>query len=125
MSIINPYIAERKSFHDSRGSLYTVSDKDLDFQIRRVFTITSKETNCVRGGHGHKKCWQAFFSEDRNITLSWVNKFDKGNINLTSNMLIVVPPNNWCKLNFEFPFTSITVMCSEYFDLEDYFYEIE
>ena len=44
-----------KRINDDRGSLSIISEINLPYKIKRVFTISSKN---IRGNHAHKKCNQ-------------------------------------------------------------------
>ena len=71
-----PYRISITNVNDSKGSLTSVSAKDIPYEIKRVFTITVKSPNLERGGHAHKGCWQTIVPLEGTIRIFSINKFE-------------------------------------------------
>ena len=106
------------SFNDIRGDLFVI-EKFLSFEIKRIYFI--KNGNGIRGGHKHKKTYQALVCIEGSCTIS-VKK-----AKVTSEFILEDPskclllePNDWHEM-YEFSKNSILlVIASEYYDKDDY-----
>jgi dTDP-4-dehydrorhamnose 3,5-epimerase-like enzyme len=107
---------------DTRGSL-TVIEKEIGFDIKRVFYIYNVE-NSVRGCHRHKKTIQAA------ICIKGECKIENNDSTKTEVFLLnspekclILQPEDWHKM-YDFSTDAILlVLASEPFNPQDYIYE--
>jgi len=108
-----------KTHGDSRGML-TVIEKEIPFQIKRVYYIY-KSTGDSRGGHKHKKTIQALVCVAGGCVIDWSNGKLKGVSNLDSpDKILLLQPEDFHVMR---DFTSdavLLVLASELFDPDDY-----
>ena len=112
-----------KSFSDNRGHL-TVIEKEIPFEIRRVFYIYGVD-NSVRGKHRHKKTIQAAICISGSCRI-WNNN----NNHVVRDFLLdspenclIIDPEDW---HYMYDFSKdaiLLVLASEYFSPDDYIYE--
>lgn len=118
------HMMDLKTFSDKRGNLTVLEDKQIPFNIKRVFYIYGVDES-VRGKHRHKTTIQALISLQGSCTV--YNNDGKGNIqefilDKPSKCLILMP-EDWHKM---YNFTNdciLQVFASSYFDHEDYIFE--
>jgi dTDP-4-dehydrorhamnose 3,5-epimerase-like enzyme len=108
-----------QSHGDSRGML-TVIEKEIPFQIKRVYYIY-KSTGDSRGGHRHKKNIQALVCVAGSCVIDWSNRKTKGVTLLDSpDKILLLQPEDFHVMR---DFTSdavLLVLASEPFDPDDY-----
>lgn len=103
------------TFTDERGAL-TVMEK-VPFDIKRAFWL--HDLTGWRGGHAHKDCHQLIVAMHRGILV----KSDTETWRLVGPCTgLYVPPGN----NIEIfgPGAVVLVLCSHYFDKDDYVYPV-
>ena len=121
----NPYVIELETHSDQRGLLVTFATEDIPFTIQRIFTLSVNESNTARGGHAHKRCWQAILSIGNQLEIRTINEAsDWQYFNISSGRCLILPPNNWSELIFTSNSSNALVVASELYDKEDYVYEI-
>ena len=110
---------------DERGKL-TVIERCLPFEIKRVFYIYDVCDGKDRGGHGHKKTKIALICVSGSCDVYVNNGREEQTFALSSpSCCLILEPEDWHRLS---NFTTGTVMmalASEYYDKDDYFYEIK
>ncbi len=115
------YILKLPTFSDNRGSL-TVIEKVVPFEIKRVYYIYN--ATAKRGGHRHKKTWQALISVVGSCEIYVHNGREETTYLLERpDKCLVLAPEDWHTMD---KFTSdcvLLVLASEYFDVDDYIYE--
>ena len=111
-----------KTFTDSRGNL-TVIEKVMPFEIKRIFYIYGVDGS-VRGGHRHKKTFQAAICIKGKCKIFNDDSRSKSEFLLdTPDKCLILEPHDWHKM-FEFSKDAILmVLASEYFDESDYIFE--
>jgi dTDP-4-dehydrorhamnose 3,5-epimerase-like enzyme len=116
-------LLELKTFSDKRGNLSVVEDYEIPFPIKRLFYIYGVD-NSVRGGHRHKKTWQALICLKGSCKVYVNNDKDEKNYLLDHpKKCLIIAPEDWHKL-YEFSAGAILLVCaSEYFDENDYIFE--
>ncbi len=121
------YIDEKIS--DKPGKLSCINNSDIDFDIKRVFYIYGFSENIEsnkRGKHGHKNTTQILISisGDVNIfTYNIVNNSDEKCFKLNKpNMLLVIPPNNYIKMENFSKDAILLVLCDTEYKDDIYFY---
>jgi|SRR5574344_718163 uncharacterized RmlC-like cupin family protein len=110
-------IIRLKPFTDKRGSLcFAEGEKDIPFDIKRVFWIYGVPAGAERGGHAHWKCSEAIFP----VSGSFEIYIDDGThhhvFTLTSpDMGIIVKAGVWCVLrNFSKDTVCVVAASMEY-----------
>lgn len=91
-----PYIKDLFRHVDDRGLLDMIYNNDLEFYIKRIY-ITINKKGVIRGMHGHKKEWKAFYvlsGSLKIVTLHMDTKEVKEFVlNDMKSQLFVLPPN--------------------------------
>lgn len=116
-------LIELKTFTDKRGNLSVVEDYEIPFHVRRLFYIYGVD-NSERGGHRHKKTWQALICLHGSCRV-YVNnsKTDENYFLDNPKKCLILAPEDWHKL-YDFTKDSILLVCaSEYFDDNDYIFK--
>ena len=58
--LVGPMVIDLFRFVDDRGILDQIFNADLPFPVKRIYTTISNK-GIIRGMHGHKKEWKAFY----------------------------------------------------------------
>jgi dTDP-4-dehydrorhamnose 3,5-epimerase-like enzyme len=117
-----PKIIKLPTHSDSRGSL-TVIEKNLPFEIKRVYYIYDC-SDLPRGGHRHKKNIQALVCVKGSCTVDWNNGLEKGTVSLSQpDTLLLLMPEDYHTMHSFSEDTILLVLASEYYDASDYVYE--
>ena len=107
------------SHADNRGVL-TVIDGVLPFPIARVYYMY-RTTGQPRGGHRHRKTWQALVSVAGSCVVEWNDGCRRGVETLSSpDTLLVLMPEDWHVMRDFSADSVLLVMASEPFDASDY-----
>lgn len=111
-----------QTFKDSRGSL-SVLEKNIPFDIKRVFYIYNVDDS-VRGGHRHHKTRQAAICIAGSCTISNNDGEKKEVFELDSpDKCLILEPLDWHQMYNFTPDAILLVLASEFFDAADYIYE--
>jgi len=109
---------------DSRGSL-TVIEKNVPFDIKRVYYIYNCSEDS-RGGHRHHKTVQALICVKGSCVIDWYNEKEKGVSVLNSpDLMLIVPPEDFHTMKDFSDDAILLVLASEFFDPDDYIDEVE
>lgn len=118
------HLIDLKTFTDKRGNLTVIEDKELPFDIKRIFYIYGVDES-ERGKHRHHKTIQALVSLQGSCIV--YNNDGRGNIREflldKPNKCLILQPEDWHKM---YKFTSdciLQVFASEHFQQEDYIFE--
>jgi dTDP-4-dehydrorhamnose 3,5-epimerase-like enzyme len=116
------HLLNLKTFSDQRG-LLTVIEKNLPFEIKRVFYIYGVDDS-VRGKHRHHKTVQAAICIKGSCVISNNDGNTKEEFLLDSpEKCLILEPKDWhCMYQFT-PDAILLVLASEYFDEKDYIFE--
>jgi dTDP-4-dehydrorhamnose 3,5-epimerase-like enzyme len=120
---LNPTLVPLKINEDAKGTLRAFESPNIPFPIKRVFTISVLRDGEIRGEHAHKTCWQYFFSVGGNVKIRVINRNIDTVFNLHDSEALLVPPGNWCQINFPSYLSSLVVLASEQYDPDDYIFE--
>jgi len=105
----------------SRDNVLYVYEKDIPFQIKRVFFISNLKKNSIRGAHAHKKCHQIIFSLCGNINIKLKKNGKKKLFKIKNNEIgLLVPKLNWIEIKNLSKNNIIVVFCSEKYSEKDY-----
>lgn len=107
---------------DSRGSLtYLNNLKEIPFEIKRVFYVSSVPKNQTRGAHAHKKLQEVLIALTGSFDVEIANKDNCDVVTLNSNNIgLFLPPSSWRVVKNYSPGAICLSLCSEEFDDSDY-----
>jgi len=116
------YTINLRTHTDNRGSL-TVIEKEIPFEIKRVFYIYGAD-NSIRGGHRHKSTIQAAVCLNGSCKIKCLNAAEEIVLLLDSpDKCIILQPEDWHQM-YDFTENAILlVLASEYYNPDDYIYE--
>lgn len=117
-----PYFLDFDILEDYRGILASFEFSKFPFPIARFFSISVSSVEFSRGSHAHKYCWQAFFSILGSQKIYIKNIYENRTFDLADQKILVVPPFNWCKIDFSSSESKMGVFASLPFSTEDYIY---
>jgi len=111
---------------DERGSLVAVENKDIGFEMRRIYYIFDTSRDIVRGKHAHKDLKQVFVCVHGSCDILLDNGREKQAIRLdTPNEGIFVCGLMWREMmNFSDGCVLLVVVDKEY-DVQDYIYDYD
>ncbi|MDC0304894.1 FdtA/QdtA family cupin domain-containing protein [bacterium] len=117
-------ILKLQTHKDERGKL-TVIEKLLPFEIKRVYYIYETDDS-TRGGHRHKKTYQAAICISGSCTISCQSAADQGFIDFdlsSPDYLLIINPEDYHIMSGFSKNTVLLVLASEYYDPNDYINE--
>ena len=104
---------------DERGYMTVVSARTIPFQVKRVFSISSKNT--IRGNHAHKDCTQFIVCLSGSLEVLVDDGLTKQKYILTSSSEgLIIPPGIWAHQEYSDVETVINVFCDEEYRESDY-----
>lgn len=113
------------TFSDKRGSL-TVMDNIpelLPFSVKRMFYIYDVDAS-ERGGHRHKKTYQAVICLNGTCVIQNHNGKHKASFALDMpNKCLILEPQDWHTMEVRDTDALLVVFASECYDPDDYIYE--
>ena len=106
---------------DIRGSLTFIEKNYIPFQIKRVFYIYDIPTGESRGAHAHKECEQFIICLSGSFDVIVDDSYKKESFHLNRPWEgLYIPPKIWAaESNFD-PGALCLVLCSEFYDENDY-----
>lgn len=117
------HIIDLTTHSDKRGSL-TVIEKEIPFEIKRIFYIYGVDDS-VRGGHRHKKTVQAAICVHGSCIVSCDNgKGQPEDFVLDHpNKCLLLEAEDWHTMHHFTPDAVLLVMASTPFEKDDYIFE--
>lgn len=109
-----------KSFKDERGYLLPISFDALDFIPKRVFIVNGVPPGCVRGNHSHYKTKQYLICTNGAVNVILDNGSSVETTLLSKGEAILIPELIWDSQEFLEEGSSIMVLCSTEYDINDY-----
>lgn len=110
------------TFGDKRGNL-TVIEKEIPFEIKRIFYIYGVDDS-VRGGHRHHKTIQAAICiHGRCIVSNDDGKQQQDFIMDHPEKCLILNPEDWHTMHHFTPDAVLLVLASTPFDAKDYIFE--
>ena len=108
-------------YKDTNGILCAYeSQKDVPFNIKRVFTVAAKYGE-VRGNHAHKKCSQLLVCISGGIKVLTDNGYKQREFNLKDmGQGLIVPPGVWASQKYTKKNSLLMVLCDQAYEAEDY-----
>jgi dTDP-4-dehydrorhamnose 3,5-epimerase-like enzyme len=109
------------------GSITAVNnDKDLPFEIKRVYYLYDVPNAADRGAHGHKKLRQLVVAVSGSFFINlYDGKNSKSFILNQPNQGLLIVPGLWRELNSFSGGAICLVLASEEYDEDDYFRDYE
>jgi dTDP-4-dehydrorhamnose 3,5-epimerase-like enzyme len=114
-------------FGDERGSLISLeSNKNIPFEIKRVYYIFDTKNDVARGKHAHKNLQQILVAVSGSCKVLVDNKKDKKTYELNNPSKGLLIENNVWREMFEFSSDCVLmVLASDYYNKDDYIFEYE
>jgi hypothetical protein len=129
MNIIEPYmITLDEKINNKPGKLVCINNSDIDLNIKRVFYIYGFDNNIEqnnRGYHGHKNTTQILCILNGSvniITKNIINNNEQEILLDLPNKLLVIPPNNFIKMEQFSENAILLVLCDTEFKDDIYIY---
>ena len=115
-------IKEIKTICDYRGNLSIIeAQKDIPFEIKRVYYIWDNKDNLPRGGHAHKELWEAMIALHGACKIKIDDGKSKVDYILSKpDKVLIFPPGYWRDLVAFADDCVLLVLASEYYDESDY-----
>ncbi len=113
-----------KTHHDDRGNLTVINDikTELPFEVKRVFYIYGVDDS-ERGGHRHKKTYQAAICIHGSCVISNNNGKSKEKFLLDDPCkCLILEPKDWHIMSNFSSNAVLLVFASESYDADDYIY---
>jgi hypothetical protein len=119
-----PSLMHLMTITQDRGSL-TVIEKDVPFQVKRIFYTYGVPVGTVRGGHMHKQSRIALVAVAGACVVSgftalgemWSHRLEE------PALCLIVEPGEWHRMAFEMRGTVLVCFASEEYDPADYIYD--
>lgn len=107
---------------DDRGQLVAIEEnKDLPFDVRRVYYIYDTLPGVRRGFHAHKKLQQVLLCVNGSCKIHLDNGFDTAEVLLDKpNEGLYIANNMWREMYDFTPGAVLLVLASEFYDEADY-----
>lgn len=116
------HIIQLTTHSNQRGNL-TVIEKDIPFEIKRIFYIYGVDDS-VRGGHRHKTTIQAAICIHGYCIVSTDNDTIKQDYHLDHpEKCLVLQPEDWHTMHHFSADAVLLVLASTFFDPDDYIYQ--
>ncbi len=114
-------------FGDERGSLISLEgNKNIPFEIKRVYYIFDTKKDVVRGKHAHKNLQQILIAVSGSCKILVDNKKDKKIYELDNPSKGLLIKNNVWREMFDFSSDCVLmVLASDNYDKDDYIYEYD
>ena len=114
------HIIKLPTYSDERGSL-TVFEKELPFEIKRIYYIYGCPNQVERGGHRHKLTTQALISISSSCIIYVNNGFEEKKFLLDSpQKCLILEPRDWHTMSGFNDNSVLLVLCSRKYDKKDY-----
>ena len=123
MSLNDCRIIELSKIADPRGNLTSIeSERNVPFEIKRVYYLYDVPGGATRAGHGHKTLKQLIIamSGSFDVTLDDGSKKEKYHLN-RSYFGLYVAPMMWREIDNFSSGSVCMVLASDFFDEADYF----
>jgi dTDP-4-dehydrorhamnose 3,5-epimerase-like enzyme len=117
------YLIQFRTFSDDRGHL-TVAEREIPFQIKRIFYIYGMAPDTVRGGHRHYETIHACVCVKGScrICVEDGERCDDYVLD-TPNKCLILNPEDWHTMQDFSSDCVLLVFASDYYNPEEYIYE--
>jgi hypothetical protein len=114
------HLINLKTFNDHRGSL-SIIEREIPFQVRRIYYIYDVPGDEVRAGHRHKKNIQALICVRGSCRVYVNNGITRETFLLDRpDMCLLMNPEDWHTMDRFSPDALLLVLASEPYELSDY-----
>lgn len=120
-------LLEFKTFGDQRGSLVSLeANKNIPFNIKRVYYIFDTKNDVARGKHAHKNLQQILIAVSGSCKVLVDNKNDKKIFKLNDPTQGLYIQNNVWREMFDFSSDCVlVVLANDYYNKDDYIFNYE
>lgn len=107
---------------DTRGSLIAIEgDKDIPFEIKRIYYIFSNTMNSIRGRHAHKTLKQILICVSGHCSIIYDDGIKRWDIRLSKpDTGLFIGPGIWREMYGFSKDTILLVLASDWYDESDY-----
>ena len=107
---------------EDKGNLqFFEGNRDIDFDIKRIYYISEVPKGVWRGGHAHKELKQILFCPYGKVIVKVSDGDIEEEISLCApNMALVISEPLWRDIYWEVEFSVLCVAASDYYDEKDY-----
>lgn len=125
LSVDDLHLIRFEKFADERGGLVALtSNRNIPFQIARVFYTFQTLGETVRGSHAHKTCQQILICISGSLVVEVDDGIDKREFLLAEpNIGLLVPALIWSSQKKYSPEAVCLVLASEIYDPLEYIHE--
>jgi len=123
MSLADCKIIELPRINDPRGNLtFIESQRNIPFEIQRVYYLYDVPGGAIRAGHGHRKLQQVIIAMSGSFDVLLDDGFEKGHFQLNRSYFgLYIPPMMWREINNFSSGSVCMVLASDYYDEADYY----
>jgi hypothetical protein len=112
-----PRLIEFRTIHDPSGNLTPIENRDLPFEIARVFTLHDVPSGALRGGHSHYVLQEIIIATSGSFDV--VTPTERFTLN-RPNVGLYLPPHTWRHLEGFSSNAIALVLASTPYDEADY-----
>lgn len=115
-------VIELKKYSRADGALTVVeSNRDVPFDCKRIFYVTTVPQNSMRGEHGHKEVAQFLIAVNGQIEVEVEDGIEKKQFILSHpSQGLFIPPGIWGREKYMSENTILLVLCDDYYSESDY-----
>lgn len=125
MSLKDCRIIELPRVPDERGNLtFIEGGRHVPFELRRVFYLYDVPGGASRAGHALRSCHQFIIASSGSFDVIADDGFEKQRFALNRSYYgLYLPPLVWREIENFSSGSVCTVLASEFYDVNDYFYD--
>ena len=125
MSLKDCRIIELPRVPDERGNLtFIEGGRHVPFELRRVFYLYDVPSGASRAGHALRSCHQFIIASSGSFDVIADDGFEKQRFALNRSYYgLYLPPLVWREIENFSSGSVCTVLASEFYDVDDYFYD--
>jgi dTDP-4-dehydrorhamnose 3,5-epimerase-like enzyme len=114
-------VSSLQTFRDERGELVPIEmDRDIPFQVVRLFWVRNVPKGKTRAGHAHIACHQYLCCVGGSVTIEAFDGVAVRSITLEAGTAVHIRPKIFTTLHFEGAEATILVLCDRPYEASDY-----